>query len=153
MISSLKHYYQKEPYSCGPVCLKMVFEYLGIEYTENRLIRLCCAMPKAGTSHGFLISEVKEEGFEFIEKEDSKVEDIVKYIDLEIPVIVNYINPISNNGNYSVVVGYTENNNFIFADPTNGDNYVLSFKEFEDLWHDGDGESKGWMLVIGKEKY
>lgn len=131
----------------------MIFEHLGKDYSEEKMIRLCHAMPKEGTSHKHLIEEVAAEGFVHKEERNGTIEDIIRYIRDGYPVLVNYLNPLSRHGHYAVVDGFDENEQvLIFADPANGNDYTLHWDEFKSLWHDGDNASKGWMLVVGREK-
>ena len=150
---SLKYHPQYKSFSCGPVSLRMVFEHLGKHYSENKMISLCHAMPKIGTSHEQMIEEVEKEGFKYIQKENGTVKEIINFIDDGYPVIVNYLNPLSNGGHHTVIQGYNKKEKIlIFADPSNGNDFSLHFKEFEELWHDGNNSSKGWFLVIGRDK-
>ncbi|MFB6181609.1 MAG: cysteine peptidase family C39 domain-containing protein [Candidatus Magasanikbacteria bacterium] len=149
----LKYYPQYKKYSCGPVALKMVFEHLGIEYSRERMIELCEAVPKEGTEHKAIIKEVENEGLEYIQQENAEVNDLIKFLENGYPPIVNYYNPISDCGHYAVVQGYSSKEEVLYlADPRNGEDYTLSFSKFEELWHDGDNTSRGWCLIVGREK-
>ena len=149
----IRYYPQYASYSCGPVSLKMVFDHLGKHYSEEKLIKLCHAIPNNGTSHEHLIEEVKREGFKFVEGHNGSINDIIFYLNNGYPVIVNYINPLSGGGHYSVIDGYDEKENvLIFADPSNGNDYTLHFNKFKKLWHNSKGISIGWFLIIGREK-
>lgn len=69
------------------------------------------------------------------------------------PPIVNYYNPVSSCGHYAVVQGYSPEEEMLYlADPRNGEDYTLSFSEFRKLWHDEENTSRGWCLIIGREK-
>lgn len=77
----LKYYPQYKNYSCGPVALKMVFEHLGIEYSREKIIELCEAVPKEGTEHKAMVEEVENEGLEYIQQENAEVDDLVKFLE------------------------------------------------------------------------
>ncbi len=149
----IKYYPQHEDYSCGPVSLRMVFEHLGRKYSEKKMISLCKALPKTGTSHKRMIDEVKNEGFTFIAGNNKSIADITKFLDAGYPVIVNYFNPLVKKGHYSVVEGYDKDEKVLMlADPANGQDYTLSWNEFNKLWTNYKKTSKHWMLVVGREE-
>lgn len=145
----LPYYPQHTNFSCGPVCLKMLFAHHGVDYSEEKLIQLCHSVPKFGTSHEHLIEEVRREHFYPHQKTSATIEDILQYLDTGTPVLVNYLNPTTNNGHYSIVCGYEEES-LILADPTNGADYHISHQEFFSHWHNKNNTSSGWLLVVTK---
>jgi len=150
---SLQYYPQTEKHSCGPVSLRMIFEHLGKTYSEEELIALCRAIPKLGTNHKNLIKGVKNEGFEYIEKNKGTVDEIMRFIDEGRPVIVNYYDTLSKSGHYAVVSGYDKKEKIIIlADPKKGNDHTLYWDEFEKIWHNRNNSSKRWYLVIGRGK-
>ena len=151
---NLKYYPQYKDYSCGPAALRMVFERLGKKYTEEKMIALCKATPKRGTTHKDLIKEVKKQGFNYIERKNGKIKDLLFFLKRGYPVIVNYVNPLSKSGHYSVVCGYKKKEKLlIFADPSNGNDYTLSWKRFKKNWHNTKKTSMGWLLVVCRDKH
>lgn len=152
MIIPIKYYPQYKDYSCGPVSLRMVFEYLGKHYSEAKMIALCKAMPKRGTSHRHMIEAVNKSGLNYEERLNGKIKDLIKLIDLKCPVIINYYNPSFKSGHYSVVRGYDrKKRTIIMADPANGRSYMLSWSKFKRLWHNSNNTSKGWFLIIKRK--
>jgi len=149
----IDYYSQYKDYSCGPVALKMVFDHLGIECTREEMITLCETMPKEGTDTESLIEAVeKQHGLAHAEKDDASVTDITCLLESGYPVIVNYCNPLSSHGHYSVINGYDpEEEILFFSDPANGKDYTLSFEEFDSAWHSGDKLLTKWLLVVGRE--
>jgi len=139
--------------SCGPVCLKMIFEHLGKKYSERELIELCDAVPNRGTSHKNMIDSVKKTGFFYFAKSNGSINELISYVKKGYPVIVNYLNPKSKRGHYSILIGIDENGEKLtFADPSNGYGYKLGFKEFDRIWHNRKKTSWRWFLIINKEK-
>lgn len=143
----LQYHHQHTDFSCGPACLRMMFDHLGVHYSEEKLIALCHAMPKTGTSHAHLLAEVEKEKLHHIEKTLAEIADLLGFLDQGHPVIVNYLNPTTNNGHYAIVCGY-EGETLLLSDPTNGKDYHISFDEFRSHWHNKNHTSKGWLLVI-----
>lgn len=149
----LKYFPQSENYDCGPAVLRMIFEHLGRDYSEEKLIKLCNAIPKKGTTHEDLIKEVENEGFRHREMENAHIKNILTFLNNGYPVIVNYINPLSSRGHYSIVIGYDlKEKILIFADPSNGADFTMHEDEFLKMWHSGTENTKRWLLIIGREK-
>ncbi|MEM1156354.1 MAG: cysteine peptidase family C39 domain-containing protein [Pseudomonadota bacterium] len=150
---NLRYYPQHTSYSCGPVCLRMIFEHLGRNYSEDQLTSLCNAVPHHGTSHGRLIEEVEREGFAFRESSGDNPLYLIHSLNAGYLPIVNYVNPISNIGHYSIVSGYDESDGvLIFADPRNGKDFSMKNEEFHQAWHNQNNTSRGWSLIIGREQ-
>jgi len=150
----LKYYKQsKNLSSCGPVCLKMIFEYLGKKYSEKELIKLCDAIPGKGTSHKDMIDSVKKVGFFYKTKSKSSINELINYVKKGYSVIVNYLDPVSRKGHYSIVVKVNEKKKrLIFSDPSNGNSYSLGFKEFNKIWHNRKKSSWRWILIVDNKK-
>jgi predicted double-glycine peptidase len=60
---------------------------------------------------------------------------------------VNYFNPVTRVGHFAVIKG-VEDRHVVLADPQNGDNFKLSFEEFEKLWHNMDKTLWRWMMHL-----
>lgn len=150
----LRYFPQSESYACGPAVLRMIFEHLGRDYSEEKLIKLCKAAPKKGTTHEDMIKEVENEGFRHHEMENAQLKDIRHFLDNGYPVIVNYINPLSARGHYAIIIGYDlKEKILIFADPSNGADFTMHEDDFFELWHSGTENTKRWLLIIGREKF
>lgn len=149
MILELPYYKQEKGSSaCGPNSLKIVFEFYGKKYSSESLIKECKIKRGKGTTHNKLKQISRKKGFKIINRNGNSKE-IINFIDKGFPVIVNYINPKSKRGHYSVIKGYTKDfKKFIFSDPSNGPNFEMNINEFEKFWHNSRNTSKNWFLVI-----
>jgi len=148
----IKHYYQTKSYSCGPVSLKMVFKYLGKNFSRKRLIRLSKANEKTGTTHKNLLKTARKLGFKTKSRSNAKISDIMNYIEKSIPVIVNYYEIKEKIGHYSVISGYDKKNKILYLDdPTHGRAYTFSFNRFLKTWHNHNKTSNRWLMVVHKE--
>jgi len=148
----LKHYYQTKDYSCGPCCLKMVFEYLGKTYSEAELIKLCRITEKFGTSHKELAGVARKLGFVCHVGKHTKVADLFNLIVAKQAVIINYVEQGNDIGHYAVAIGYSEDRNkIILADPTHGPNFKISKTVLQNRWHNQNKTSFGWYLNISKK--
>ena len=148
----LKYYPQHTDYSCGPVCLRMVFEHLGRIYSEEKLIALCKANKKEGTNHVPIKKEVEKEGFVYIEGTHGTIKYLINSIESGYPVIINYIDPVSESGHYAIVIGYDKKDKIIIiADPCNGNDFSISWNELKKRWHNQRNSSHGWFMIIGRE--
>lgn len=152
-VLDLKYFKQDNGYSCGPASLQMVFSYFGKKLGEAKLAKLA-KTTKSGTSHVNMINLARKEGFYCYVHNNSSINQIKHFIDLNLPVIINYIEPKSEEGHYAVVVGY-KRNKIILDDPWNGKNFKISIKEFKKRWYDYHKKHKysRWILVISKKKF
>lgn len=149
---NLKYHLQHTDYSCGPSCLKMVFDHLGKDYSEEKLISLCHTSKKTGTSHEHLIDEIKKEGFEYYIKTKGRLQDLIESIESGYLAIINYLDPFSKEGHYAVVTGYTnDRTEIILADPCNGNDYTIPWTVLRKMWHNEHHTSQGWYVIVGRE--
>ncbi len=151
-VLKINHYKQTRGLSsCGSVSLKIVFEYYGKKLSEKELIKRTKAFPGKGVSHKNMIKTARALGFKVSEKNKASIKDIKRFINENIPAIVNYINPRTKKGHYSVVRGYNNKSHIIImADSSNGDNFKISEKDFLKAWHNSKNTSKKWMLIVKK---
>lgn len=149
----LKHYYQQVDYSCGPACLKMIFEYFGKKYSEKKLTSICQISKKRGASHDCIIEGIKAEGFSCQVKIKGKIKDLIKFLEEGHPILVNYSEPSADEGHYAVVVGYNkEKKKIILADPHHGNDFMIEQFEFCKRWHNHQKTSRGWLVVVKNKK-
>ncbi|KKS74108.1 MAG: hypothetical protein UV45_C0012G0004 [Candidatus Azambacteria bacterium GW2011_GWB1_42_72] len=100
---------------CGPASLKMVLEYFGMEKSEEELGQLTHC------------------GFNALIKDMADFDDIKKYLDQEIPVIVDWFS--ENDGHYSVAVNMDKENIYL-QDPEIGSIRELPLETFKRVWFD-----------------
>jgi ABC-type bacteriocin/lantibiotic exporter with double-glycine peptidase domain len=147
------YYHQKKEYTCGPAVLKMVFDFFDVHLKEEKLKKEMRTSKKRGTKHERLIKTALREGFYCYVHDNSSISQIKHFVEVGFPVIVHYIEPSSNDGHYSVVVGY-KRNKLIMNDPWNGENYKIKLKEFEKRWHSQENsKQKRWIIVLSKNKF
>lgn len=132
---------------CGPASLKMVFDYYGYEKSEKDIAEMCGTTNELGTSAEGIQKAVEEMGLRSEIKDNSSFEDIQKWLDKKVPVIVNWFTrgridyPEENvpDGHYSVVVGLDEK--FIYLqDPEIGKLRKIEKDDFMKVWFDFKGK-------------
>ncbi len=132
---------------CGPASLKMVFDYYGIEKSEAELAKLVAMTDKLGIDDQEIKRVAESLGFKVEIKNESSFEDIQKWLDEKVPVIVNwftrgradYEDSEVADGHYSVVVGL--DNEFIYLqDPEIGKLRKIEKNDFMKVWFDFTGE-------------
>lgn len=133
---------QTDDSRCGPAVVKMILAYNGIKATEDELCKLCNHSYEMGCSNEGMKKALESYGMKVKTKEDASLEDIKKYLDQKIPVMVDWFsNGVSKNtsavpgGHASVVVGMDENNIYLL-DPENAQVRKLLQKDFMSVWFD-----------------
>ncbi len=148
------YYHQKTGYTCGPASLEMVFAFFKKNIKEQDISKLAKTQPLYGTIHKYMIDVSRRSGFYCFVHENANIHNIKHFIDLSLPVIVHYKEPSSNDGHYSVIIGY-DKDNLIMNDPWNGKCFKIKFDDFDKRWHDKQINHKyiRWLLVLSKNKF
>jgi ABC-type bacteriocin/lantibiotic exporter with double-glycine peptidase domain len=137
---TVPYYKQEKPYSCGPACLRMVLEYLGLKFTENELIQIC-GTTRLGTAY-FRIGEVAEslnfeaETFSQIEREglDRLLEEgpVIALMDPS-----KLYGGISGIGHFVVIIG-KEERQVVYHNPIMGEALKINAERFFQAWQEFD---------------
>jgi ATP-binding cassette subfamily B protein len=143
IIKNIPTFRQSNDYDCGATALQVIFAYFGIEKNVQEIIKLV-KTTENGTSMIKMRSIVEKHGFK-TKLGEMTVEDIKKYLNKKIPVIllvqawpykkiIDWQNSWSA-GHYVVAIGY-DKNKLYFEDPSSIYRTYLSYKELKDRWHD-----------------
>ncbi|MDD3677653.1 MAG: cysteine peptidase family C39 domain-containing protein [Dehalococcoidales bacterium] len=151
MIIDLPGGRQTFDFDCGATALQLVMAYFGVEVRMDELYSRLLI-----NSNGTLIKNIifvaEEYGFDVIEKYDTGIDEIKRFIDTSHPVIVlvqawaeKYMtleewHEDYDDGHYVIVVGYYENK-IVFEDPSSFRKTWLTEEEFLIRWHDKDPET------------
>ena len=128
---------------CGPASLKMVFDYYGIEKTEEELAKLCNVNKELGTDDKTMKKVAESFGFKVEIKNFSSFEDIEKWLKKGVPVIVDWFSPgrmdkeesEMPDGHSSIVVGLDLEYIYL-QDPETGGLRKLKREDFYRVWFD-----------------
>lgn len=131
---------------CGPASLKIVLSYYGVDKSEKELAKLCGTDEDLGTDDKAIEKAAKSLGFKVKIKNNSSFKDIEKWLDKDVPVIVNwftrgrtdYTDTDVCDGHYSVVCGI-DNKNIYLQDPETGGMRELDKEDFMTVWFDFTG--------------
>lgn len=126
--------FKQSPGMCGPACLKMIFEYYGINKSEKELAKLTKTTPTRGCFEKDMVRASNQFGFKAVVKDKSSIKELRKLVSKGIPVIVDWFSPIDA-GHYSVVVGFS-GSKILIADPLFGKIMKYNLKWFEERWID-----------------
>jgi ABC-type bacteriocin/lantibiotic exporter with double-glycine peptidase domain len=150
MLIKLKvpYFRQEKWFTCGPVCLRMIFAYFGIDVTEKALETIC-ETTELGTIPTKISTGAANLGVEAIATKNADLEDLRRNLEDRIPVIVlidpSYIyGGIAGFGHFVVVVGI-ENGEVIYHDPDVSEGKFLrsEMRKFLSAWN----IFKRWMVV------
>ena len=131
---------------CGPACLKIVFDYYGIEKSEQEFAKLTDMIPDLGTDEEGIEKAVQSLGFKVEIKNESAFEDIQAWLEKGVPVIVDwftrgrsdYSDSDVADGHYSVVVGL-DGEHIYLQDPEVGGMRKIKRNDFLLVWFDFKG--------------
>jgi len=128
---------------CGPASLKMVFDYYGVIKTEEELFKLCNVSKELGTDDKTMKKVAQSFGFKVEIKNFSSFEDIEKWLNIGVPLIVDWFSPgrmdkkesEMPDGHSSIVVGLDKEYIYI-QDPEVGNLRKLKREDFYRVWFD-----------------
>ncbi|OHA60085.1 MAG: hypothetical protein A2589_00140 [Candidatus Vogelbacteria bacterium RIFOXYD1_FULL_46_19] len=144
------YYKQDKVYTCAAAALQSVLGHWGCHKSEAWLERKLKTDPRHGVSHRRLEGVSRQLGFACTFAGRGSLALIGYYLKKGSPVMVNYIEPATNQGHYAVVVGLSETE-VILNDPWLGERFKLKQNEFMRRWHNGRKNSKHWMLVLRRK--
>lgn len=132
---------------CGPSTLKVVFDYYGLNLSEKKLVKLCKTTRKKGTSTKNIKIVAEKFGFKVKIQDQSSFVEIYKWLQKDVPVIVNWFtrgrNDYDNSdvagGHYSVVIGLDKKYIYI-SDPEIGKVRKMEKTDFLSVWFDFPGD-------------
>lgn len=132
---------------CGPAVLKMVLRYYGIEKSEKELAKLAGTTKNNGTDDKAIARVLKKFGLTAKIQNNTNLSDVQRYLDKNIPVIVDwftrgrkdYPDSAVADGHYSIVVGLDKKYIYL-QDPEIGKIRKLAQDDFLRVWFDYRGE-------------
>lgn len=127
---------------CGPAALSSVFQYYGVNITQDEIGKEVYIENLKGALITDLENYAKKYGFK-TDLKKSNVEEIKKYIDEKKPVIalVDFGFLFVSKPHYIVIVGYDENG--FFVNDGYQPNKYHSYKEFSKMW-----EKMGNIILV-----
>lgn len=128
----IKPFKQLEGY-CGPACLKMIFEYYGVDTTGNAIAKIAGSTHTYGTSLAGLKKAAKSYGFSLTHKDNSSLKDIRHFLDEGVPIIVAWF--YETEGHFSIVTGFDKKKIYLM-DPYVGKEISMPSDIFMKLWFD-----------------
>lgn len=149
VVIPVPYHEQETQFTCGPAVLKMILQYHGEYMGERRLRRYTKTSPKTGTNHQELITASRKLGYHCFVKQNARPYDVKSFINRGLPTIINWQEPDTKEGHYSVIFGYTADY-FYVHDPYKPRRKVIPIKALLPLWHDG-GQQR-WFMIASKDK-
>ncbi len=150
---------QNTDWTCGPVAVKSVLKYFGINKSEIRLVDELGCTTEHGTDFDKVIDFFKRNNFKVTAKRTT-LKTVKSFVRRNIPCLV-CIQAWSDNpnidyatdwddGHFIIIIGY-DNNNIIYEDPSihqKNKRGRLSNKEFMKRWHDVDSKKRRFINYV-----
>jgi len=134
-ILKVPHYLQTDDSTCGPASLRMVFAFYGKVFSEEDIKEICNHTYELGCKSEDMVCAAEALGFKVYLKNNSTIDEVIRLIDANVPVIVDWFCGDPPEGHSSVVIGYNDNNLFIL-DPYLEEMRIVSKYDFRRCWFD-----------------
>ncbi len=129
----LKAFKQTKKTYCGPICLKIILNYFGINVSEDKLVKLC-KTDAHGSRAINIVKAANDLGLKGFVKDFCEIKDLRNYVvKKKLPVIVAWFS--YDDTHYSVVVGL-DNKNIYLVDPEEDHIRQIKLNIFRRLWFD-----------------
>lgn len=116
----------------------MVFDYLGLSLSEDRIKKITGANAKIGTPLAGIKKAAGQLGLKITIKDNADFKDVAFWLKRSLPVIVSWFS--QDEGHYSVAVGLDAKNIYLL-DPEFGRRRKISRVDFKRIWFDFEGEA------------
>jgi ABC-type bacteriocin/lantibiotic exporter with double-glycine peptidase domain len=151
MLLDVPYFKQDTDYTCGPTSLQMVLAYYGVRNSEAKLAQVLNTSVATGTCRVKMYETAVLYGFHCYVNNEASLPEIEFLLNLEVPPIVRFLEPDSNEDHYGVVVGVTEKNLKIH-DPWSGPSQTYQKQDFLKRWTcDTIDNCKQWLMAVSKE--
>lgn len=152
------YYRQKRDYFCGAASLQMLMSFFGKFKSQKELAKMTgltlTEIKKNGINNEKMIEAARNSKFFVYVNSKSNLEEIKYYINLKLPVLVNYIEPSDDQGHFAVISGYNRfTKSLTLNDPWNGKNFKLDETVFLARWHSGFEKHGHWLMIISKKSF
>lgn len=146
------YFKQDTPYSCGAVALQMVYAFFGKVHSEDALLAVLGTDRVKGTHNEDLIRVATRDGSFVYVNNESTLDEVGMFIEQQLPVIVNFIEPSQDDGHYAVIIDVTDSD-IVFNDPWNGERFTMSHIDFLERWKSEFGNTERWIMVLNTEAF
>ena len=143
------YYKQERSWTCGAASMRIVLSNLGINKSENEIIRLLKTNKVRGTwSRNFALLANKLK-LKYISGNANSINDLRPLLKKGFMVIVCYYIPKDKVDHYSVINKIGKKNVY-FLDPWYGADYALSIRYFDSVWKSDNRweNQKKWFIAL-----
>jgi predicted double-glycine peptidase len=152
---------QATEWTCGDAVAQTCLQYYGIDEHEMDLAAFLGSTEKEGTSINKIIKYLNMNGLQTDCKEMMTVNDLIYYINKDVPVIMMIqawggekdYTKVWEHGHYTVAIGYTKDK-ILFSEPSLYNTGYIGYRELMTRWHDADTDGKRYVrfgcAVYGK---
>jgi ABC-type bacteriocin/lantibiotic exporter with double-glycine peptidase domain len=134
-LGEVEPYQQIEKYSCGAATLKAVLKHYGDDHDERALIKLVGVDPKSGSSAHQVADAARKLGFNAEPFSFDSIDELKKYTDHDVPVIVAIRSFTRPDQGHFVVATRVDNRSVYVMDPNvAGNRRTLARDEMDRRW-------------------
>lgn len=127
----------------------MLFAFHHKRLPENVIARKAGTRPDTGTARSAMLRAARSQGFTCRMNSSATWSDVLDCLKEGMPVLIEYREPSSDEGHYSLVVG-TRGKEVLLHDPWNGMQFTMNAHELKERWHSHRTKEKnrGWMMTV-----
>jgi len=127
----------EQDYSCVPACIRIVFQYLGKDFSETTISLACKTTPR-GTDQNLAARGIVALGFNAIKMENISFDDMTSYLLKGQPVIaflsVKHLPYGGQVGMHAVVINGFDDGYVSYIDPARGEEIEINLETFIAAW-------------------
>jgi len=138
----IKHRFQQTEYTCGPACMVMVLEALGIESSEKQLTAMMKPSKVSGTTNKAFSEVAEYYKLNYTVKRNSSLSDL-RSLYAENIIVVCYTP--DNYGHFAIIKNITQRR-ISLIDPYYGSDVTYNTREFLQRWKGY--EEKRWLFAL-----
>lgn len=128
---------QEHPETCLPAAIRMVLHYLGREYSEAELAKICGTIPRLGTPPDAAVAGLEKAGYGALWFENATLERLTRLLEQHWPVIVFlHASALTHgrSGFHAIVLTAVRGGEVVAVDPALGKEIRMSLNAFLNAW-------------------
>lgn len=147
MVDQQPFYEQEQEWTCGPACMRMVMERVGVKKTEKQLIRLMHTTPIKGTGIREFPALAERFQLNYVVNRNSSIDELVDAYRNGYNIIICYYYKNKQEDHYAVLKEIDDEDIYLL-DPWVGPEHRYNLNHFVSIWRTRYEHEKGWFFGV-----